>query len=182
MPSEHTFAALLRGVNVGGRNKLPMAELRALFTALGRADVVTYIQSGNVVFRGATRDDRETATRIESRIAERFGLAVAVLLRTRAELEAIAGGNPFLAEQADFSKLHVVFLRDEPAPDALARLDPGRSPGDELAVARREVYLHLPAGSARTKLTLDWIERTLGVDATARNWNTLLRLLELTGS
>lgn len=182
MSGERTFAALLRGINVGGRNKLPMAELRSLFAALGHTGVVTYIQSGNVVFRGSGGDPRATAGGIERRIAETFGLAVAVLLRTRGELETIAAGNPFLAGQPDRSKLHVVFLRDEPAPEAVARLDPARSPGDELTVAGREVYLHLQASAARTKLTLDWIERTLEVDATARNWNTLLRLLDLTGS
>ncbi len=174
-----TFAALLRGINVGGARKLSMAELRSLLTAGGYDDVVTYIQSGNAVFRSAGGEASETARGIESAIAGAFGLDVTVLLRTGAELDAIASGNPFLGRGPDFSRLHVVFLREPPAPDRIARLDPTRSPGDEFHVGEREVYLRLPAGAGRTKLTLAYFERTLGVEGTARNWNTLLELREL---
>jgi uncharacterized protein (DUF1697 family) len=176
-----TYAALLRGINVGGRARLPMPELKALLAGLGHEEVVTYIQSGNAVFRSANGDRDAIAAAIESRIVEAFGLEVAVLLRTPPELEAIVTANPFLGRETDLSRLHVVFLRAEPGPDAAARLDPARSPGDELHLAGRELYLHLPNGSGRTKLTLDYFERMLGIEGTARNWNTLLRLRALAG-
>ena len=174
-----TFVALLRGVNVGGKRKLPMTELRSLFSSLGFEDVVTYIQSGNVVFRAPTGDAAELSTRLEQRIAEATGLDVAVLLRTPAELAGIASDNPFLDDGADLSKLHIVFLEREPAEDAAARLDPQRSPPDELSLRGAEIFLRLPNGSGRSKLTLEYFERVLGTRATARNWNTLTRLLEL---
>lgn len=178
MNATNTFVALLRGINVGGRNKIPMPELKSLLASLGLEDVVTYIQSGNVVFRSPAADGQEVAARIERQIAEVFGVRATVLLRTPAELLEIADGNPFL--EGDFSKLHVVLLGGRPAADAVAQLDPGRSPPDEFSLRGREIYLHLPNGAGRSKLTVDYFERRLGVAATARNWNTLIKLLALT--
>lgn len=181
MNAVNTFVALLRGINVGGRNKVSMPELKSSLASLGLEGVVTYIQSGNVVFRSPTGGRQELAARIEQQIAEAFGVRPTVLLRTPAELVAIAEGNPFLKGEADHSKqLHVVFLGGRPAADAVARLDPGRSPPDDFSVRGSEIYLHLPNGSGRSKLTLDYFERRLGLAATARNWNTLLKLLALT--
>jgi uncharacterized protein (DUF1697 family) len=171
------YAALLRGINVGGKNKVPMPQLKALFEDLGHSDVVTYIQSGNVVFRARQADARA----IEQRITDVFGLDVAVVLRTGSELAAAAVGNPFLVQGADTKPLYVVFLGREPAADAVEQLDPDRSPGDRFSVHGREVYLDLPNGGGRTKLNLDYLERRLGVKGTARNWNTVLKLVELTG-
>jgi uncharacterized protein (DUF1697 family) len=174
-----TWVALLRGVNVGGRNTVPMGELRSSLSSLGLRDVVTYIQSGNVVFRSPTGDARGIAADIEQRVAEAFGIKVTVMLRTPAELKTVARSNPFLAREADLSKLHVVFLRERAEANAVAGLDPERSPPDEFGVRGREIYLHLPNGSGRSKLTIDYFERRLGVAATARNWNTLLKLIAL---
>jgi uncharacterized protein (DUF1697 family) len=174
-----TLVALLRGINVGGKNRVPMSELKSELTALGLDDVVTYVQSGNVVFRAPARSREIIATNIEKRITKAYGLSVAVVVRTPAELARIAKANPFLDREADLSKLHVVFLDGRPTAGAVAKLDPERSPPDEFRVHGREIYLHLPNGSARTKLTLDYFERRLGVTATARNWKTLLKLIEL---
>jgi uncharacterized protein (DUF1697 family) len=173
-----THVALLRGINLGAKNRISMAELKSVLSAMGLEDVTTYLQSGNVVFRssGATR---RTAGAIERQIAKAFGLDVAVLLRTSAMLHKIAHGNPFLANESNPVKLHVVFLTDKPAAKAKAKLDPERSPPDRFALRGREIYLHLPKGSARSKLTLDYFERQLGVRATARNWKTVTRLVEL---
>lgn len=173
-----TFVALLRGINVGGKNMIPMAELKSVLSARGLEDVVTYIQSGNVVFR-STGAGRAVAAGIEQQIAESFGITVAVLMRTPAELAEIAESNPFLGGEADHSRLHVVFLASTPTAKATAQLDPERSPPDEFSVRGREIYLHLPNGAARSKLTIDYFERRLEVAATARNWKTLLKLLEL---
>ncbi len=174
-----TFAALLRGINVGGRNTIPMAELRSVLSSLGLEDVATYIQSGNAVFRSGAAPG-QIARRIERGIAEVFSTDTTVVLRTAAELERIAGGNPFLEGEENLSRLHVVFLGDEPAPEAVAHLDPERSPPDVFTVRGSEIYVRYPNGAGRSKLTNDYFERTLGVRATARNWNTVLRLVELT--
>jgi uncharacterized protein (DUF1697 family) len=176
MPSR-TYAALLRGINVGGNNKLPMADVRALCDDLGHDSVVTYLQSGNVVFR-SSRDPNALAAELEREIARRSGFAVTVLLRTPGELAAIASVRPF--QEDDFKKVHVLFLSDRPTATALASLDPDRSPGDEFRANGRELYLHYANGSGRTRLTLDYFERRLGVAGTARNWNTVLKLVELT--
>jgi uncharacterized protein (DUF1697 family) len=174
------FAAFLRGINVGGKNTIPMAELKPALSALGVEDVVTYIQSGNVVFRSPSRAASDVAADVERQIAKVFGVDVAVLLRTPAQLRKIAAENPFLGKGADLSKLHVVFLEAAPAKGAIAKLDPDRSPPDEFSVRGREIYLRLPNGAGRSKLTIDWFERGLGVRATARNWKTLGKLIELT--
>ncbi|MGH3062227.1 MAG: DUF1697 domain-containing protein [Gaiellaceae bacterium] len=180
MSASRTFVALLRGVNLAGRNKVPMPELRSALESLGLENVVTYIQSGNVVFR--TRGDRapQLAGRIERQIAGAFGIDVVVILRTPAELAGIARGNPFLRRGADPSKLHVLFLGGKPTKKAAAQLDPERSPPDEFKLAGREIYLHMPNGFGRSKLTVDDFERRLGVAATARNWKTVTKLVELT--
>jgi uncharacterized protein (DUF1697 family) len=175
-----TFAAFLRGINVGGKNSIPMAELKPALSALGFEDVVTYIQSGNVVFRSPSRAAGDVAEDVERQIAEVFGVDVAVLLRTPAQLRKIAADNPFLGKGADLSKLHVVFLDARPGKDAIAKLDPDRSPPDAFSVRGREIYLRLPKGAGRSKLTIDWFERALSVRATARNWKTLGKLIELT--
>jgi uncharacterized protein (DUF1697 family) len=170
------YAALLRGINVGGNKKVSMPELKALFVDLGFADVATYIQSGNVVFRAPKAD----ASVIEKRITKVFGHEVTVILRTGAELSAAVKANPFLAPKANLKQLYVVYLDRKPASEAVKQLDPDRSPGDRFDLHGRELYLDLGNGAGRTKLTLDYLERKLGVKGTARNWNTALKLVELT--
>jgi uncharacterized protein (DUF1697 family) len=167
--------ALLRGVNVGGARKLPMKELAAALEDLGLEDVVTYIQSGNVVFR-APAGKTKLVTQLERAIEQRFGLDVTVMLRTPAELENLIAANPFGGDEA---KVHIAFLDRRPAQAAIAKLDPDRSPPDEFAVRGSEVYLHFPNGYGKTKLGADYLERVLGVRATARNWRTTAKLLEL---
>jgi uncharacterized protein (DUF1697 family) len=151
-----------------------MPELAALFADLGLRDVTTYLQSGNVVFSGEA-----DAAAIERGIAERFGYEIPVILRTPADLERVMTANPFLADEEDPARLHVVFLAAEPAPEAVGTLDANRSPPDRFQVDGREIYLHTPAGIGRSKLTLDWFERRLGLRGTARNWNTVGALLAI---
>jgi uncharacterized protein (DUF1697 family) len=179
MTASKTFVALLRGINVGGKSLISMADLRSLFASLGFEDVATYIQSGNVVFRSSTADEDAVVAKLEREIAGAFSVSPSVLLRTPGELETIAGSNPFLSRKTDFSKLHVVFLDRAPAAGAAADLDPERSPPDEFALHGRELFLHLPNGAGRSKLKLDYLERVLGVRGTQRNWKTLLELLAL---
>jgi uncharacterized protein (DUF1697 family) len=182
MSSAKTFVALLRGVNLAGRNRVSMPELRSALEAIGLEDVITYIQSGNVVFRSRSGGAQKLAAAIEGAISERFEIDVVVILRTRAELARVAAGNPFLRAGADASKLHVIFLGGRPPKMAAAQLDPERSPPGEFRLEGREIYLHLPTGFGRSKLTVDYFERRLDVAATARNWKTVTKLLELTES
>jgi len=175
MATTKSYAALLRGVNVGGRSKVSMPALVELCRSLGHEEAASYIQSGNLVFRTSERSAARTASGLEEAIREQLGLETRVILRTHAELEAIAADSPF------DEKVHVVFLDRAPTAKAIAALDPGRSPGDSFSVEGREIYLSLANGAGRTKLSLDWFERTLGVAGTQRNWNTVLKLAELTG-
>jgi uncharacterized protein (DUF1697 family) len=174
MGSAQSFAALLRGINVGGKNRLPMRDLEALLASLGHEDVASYIQSGNVVFRSADADAGRVAEAIESGISARFELDVRVLLRTHVELEGIVSKCPF------GEAVHVVFLDGAPTADKVSALERSRSPGDAFEVSGREIYLSLRNGAGRTKLTLEWFERRLGAVGTQRNWNTVLRLVALT--
>ena len=166
---------MLRAVNVGGRNKVAMGELRSLLESLGHTDVSTYIQSGNVVFTAAAPVEPAV---LEAAIADRFGLAIDVVVRTAAELRQVVAANPF--PDADLSTLHVGFMVREPTPGALGALDHERFRPDEFAFHRCEVYLHLPDGMGRAKLP-GYLDRQLKIPWTARNWNTILKLLELAG-
>jgi uncharacterized protein (DUF1697 family) len=168
--------ALLRGINVGGKNRLPMAALVAAFTAAGCQDVRTYIQSGNVVFRARRGVVKGLASQVESAISRSFGFRAPVVLRAADELLEVREGNPFLAEGEPPQALHVAFLADLPSPARVAALDPQRSPPDRFQVRGREVYLCCPQGMARTKLTTSWLDAALGTTATVRNWNTVCAL------
>ena len=172
-----TYVALLRAVNVGGR-KVPMKDLQALFEAQGHQDVVTYIQSGNVVFDGKGKA-AGLAEELAAAIEDTFGLRTPVVLRTRAELAKIVERNPYLARGVDPTKLHVMFLGGKPTAKAIGALDPARSRPDEFTVLGKEIFILAPNGVGRSKLTIDWFEKRLGTVATNRNWNTVNKLLDL---
>lgn len=171
--------ALLRGVNVGGHAKLPMADLRSALSNLGFGEVQTYLQSGNIVLDPGELRFGELPTALESAIADDFGLEVRVIVRTRADLAAVAAEHPFRNDDSNHSRLHVVFLERKPAAGKVASLDPDRSPPDQFEVRGREIFLFYPSGQGRSKLTLDYFERQLGMAGTARNWNTVTKLLEM---
>ena len=175
------YIALLRAINVGGTKKLLMAELRAMFEGVGCTDVRTYIQSGNVVFRAEPALAARIPGLIEANIATTKGFQVPVVTRTAAELDAAVRGNPFLAAGADPAQLHVGFLAEAPSAARIAELDPDRSPRDAFEVRGREVYLHFPNGTARSKLTVDYFDRVLGTTVTIRNWRTVGKLVDMAG-
>lgn len=172
------YAAFLRGINVGGRKKLAMDDLREILRSLGHAGVETYLQSGNALFTSTRTSAAALAGEIEEAITSRLGLDVKVLVRTAAELAAVAAANPFPAGTAEPSKLHVAFVSATPPADRLAKIDPSQFAPDELRAGDGVIYLWYPNGYGRTKLTNDVLERRLGVTATTRNWNTLTKLLE----
>lgn len=176
-----TFVALLRGVNVGGKNRLPMKALAAFFEEAGAAEVRTYIQSGNVLFTSAPEKAARIGTAVTARIRERLGFDAPILLRSGAELASVAKGNPFLRAGVDPATLHVLFLPERPAAAAVAALDRDRSPPDAFEVRGAEIYLCLPDGMGRTKLGVDYFDRALSTRCTARNWRTVTTLLQLAG-
>jgi uncharacterized protein (DUF1697 family) len=171
--------ALLRGINVGGRSMLSMSELRAALDAVGLTGARTHLQSGNLLVTPAAGREGSLAETIRDVIKGDFGLDIQVLLRTRPELGEIVTRNPITGPEATGSKVHVVFLASTPEANQVNDLDPERSPPDRFVVAGREIYVHYPNGSGRSKLSLDYFEKRLGVVGTARNWNTVTRLLEM---
>ena len=179
-----TYVALLRGINVGGNRKVPMARLREVVSEAGFGDVRTYIQSGNIVVTSPSRSVAAITGRLEEAIAGAFGFSVPVVVRSAAQLDAVLAGNPFLVPRprAGAEHLHVMFLSGVPDPPRVAALDPERSPHDEFELRGQELYLHCPRGVADSKLTNDYLVRTLGVQATGRNWRTVTALHELAAS
>jgi uncharacterized protein (DUF1697 family) len=177
-----TYVAMLRGVNVSGRNKLAMDDLRAVVTAAGGSEVRTYIQSGNAVFqsRGSAA---ALVGLLETGLERLMGRAVPVLVRTRQELEAVVDTNPFGRRAAAPKALYVTFMGAVPVAAAAASVVEtvrGRGEADELEVIGREVYLLCPNGYGSTKLTNAFFEKRLGSSATTRNWATVTKLVELT--
>lgn len=177
--ASHRYVALLRGINVGGGNKLLKGELVEIFAEAGCRDVRTYIQSGNVVFRAAASLADGLLARITAAIASSHGYQIPVVIRTGADLASVVSGNPFLAAGADPGKLHVGFLAETPDPARVATLDPDRSPPDAFELRGNQVFLHYPAGVARSKLDNAYFDRTLGTVCTIRNWRTVCRLHEM---
>jgi uncharacterized protein (DUF1697 family) len=174
-----THVALLRGINVGGKNILPMKDLAQMFLDAGCGDPRTYIQSGNVIFRAPSRLLGNLGSGITERIAGRFGYKIPVVLRTTAQLADTIANNPFLKPGADLTLLHVLFLADVPDDASISKLDPDRSKPDVFVVRNREIYLQLPNGAAKTKLTNGYFDSRLSTVSTGRNWATVLKLLEL---
>lgn len=168
------YAVLLRGVNVGGHRRLPMADLRRALEALGYTDVKTYLQSGNAV---VTAPDDDPA-RVAGRIEKQLGIGSDVLVRTGPELAAVIAGNPFPDAVANPKLLHVAFLAAQPDPARVAALDPAKYAPDEFRLGDRVVYLRFAVSSGRSKLAVDALAR-FGVVATARNWNTVVALASL---
>lgn len=173
-----TWIALLRGINVSGQRKVPMARLRSMHEGLSHTDVVTYIQSGNVVF-DADSDATTLTTAIEDAIAAAFGFTVPVVVRAADELRDAAAGNPFPDARADLQRVATAFLDSVPPADRVEGFDPDALAPDVCALDGREVHLFCPSGFGRTKLTNTYLERQLGVAATTRNWRTVTKLVEL---
>ena len=172
--------ALLRGINVGGKNILPMKELVAMFCEAGCGDVRTYIQSGNVVFTAKPALAKRLPGLITKAISDGFDLNIPIVMRTASELEKTACNNPFLKDGADTKPLYVAFLTDRPTKAALAALDPDHSPPDEFAVRGREIYLNYLNGAGQTKLNTQYLDSRLKMTSTIRNWRTVLKLVEMT--
>jgi uncharacterized protein (DUF1697 family) len=170
------MVALLRGVNVGGRGKLPMADLRAIAEDLGYGEVATYIQSGNLVL--TTSASAATVARdLAAAIAAGTSVAPAVVVRTRSQLAKVVRDSPFLARGEDEGHLHVTFT-DGPASAAVAGLDLAPYAPEEATAIGKELHLFLPNGLGRSKLAAD-LSRQKGTVGTTRSWRTVTKLLAM---
>ena len=170
------YVALLRGVNVGGKGRMAMADLRACVERIGHEEVATHIQTGNVLFRTQVRSAETVATAMEDAVEADLGFRTAVMIRTAAQLTAALDERPFA--DADPAALHIAFLREKPAVAKAKALVAPDGP-DEVAVIGREVHLHYPNGMGRSKLTGASIEKALGVPATARRRSVVEKLRDL---
>ena len=175
------YAALLRGINVGGNRKVAMADLRELLAGLGYDAVTTYLQSGNAVFSTARSAPGALAVAIEERLAEKYGAPVRVMIRSGAELAGVVGASPLPDGPENPSRFFVAFLSAAPDPQVVKEIEAQAFGPDQIWISGPEAYLWCPGGAADTKLTHSFIEKRLGVTATARNWNTVTKLASLTG-
>ena len=173
----NVYLALLRGINVGGHNKLAMADFRSLLRELGCAEVSTYIQSGNAVFRHRAPAD-EIASKIEAAIDKHFGFRPTVQVLDRDEVATIAAANPFDPSMAEANRIHISFLAQQPAVNAEEMLRQKQAGSERFHLADNALYLLAPDGIARSRLARD-AERCLGASATGRNLKTVDKLLQL---
>ena|SRR5215470_4689710 len=172
--------ALLRAINVGGHAVIKMDALRAFFSSLKCKDVQTYVQSGNVVFRTNERDLARLGKRIQATIAKKFGVTPGVMLRTTADMRGVVARNPFAKrENIEPAKLLVSFLGaklDQTAHDMLAALP---LKGEELIPSGRELFIYFPNGAGKSKLPWAKVDKICQSQGTARNWNSVTKLLEM---
>ena len=178
------YLALLRGINVSRNQRIAMADLRALLAGLGYTGISTYLQSGNALFSSDSTDADALAAQIERAITAELGLTVRVLVRDRADLRRIVAANPLADIATDPAKLLVTFLSARPDAEALLAVDPASYAPERLAVGEREVYVWYPEGVRKAKLNPPFFEKRLGKGSagTARNWNTVTKLLALMDS
>ncbi|MFI2779474.1 DUF1697 domain-containing protein [Streptomyces sp. ALB3] len=176
------YAALLRGINVSGHRRVPMAELRTVLGELGHQDVATYLQSGNAVFRSESDDESALAAGLEKAIEKRFGFPVDCLVRRGAYLAAVADACPFPAAELQAKQLHVTYFDKTLDAGHFAALDAGAFLPEEFRLGDRALYLYAPDGLGRSKLAvaLGRPALTRGLVATSRNWNTVAKLVEMT--
>jgi uncharacterized protein (DUF1697 family) len=173
------YAALLRGINVGGRKKLPMATLRKLLQDLGYTDVITHLQSGNAVFSSPEQPPHTLAHAIAERITGELAMDVKVVIRTGSQLADVVSRSPLPAGPENPSRFFVAFLSAAPEPPATAAVESMSFDPDQIWISGAEAFLWCPAGAGDTKLTNNFLEKRLGVTATSRNWNTVRKLAEL---
>ncbi|MEV0634320.1 DUF1697 domain-containing protein [Streptomyces sp. NPDC050619] len=179
-----TYAALLRGINVGAGKRLPMAELRPLMEGLGFGGVRTYLQSGQAAFASDHGDEKSLAAELTQAIEKRFGFAVDVIVRDHAYLKAIVEACPFPAAELEAKQLHVTYFSAPVEAERFAEIDPAAYLPEEFRLGDRALYLYAPNGLGRSKLAEHLAKPRInkGLIATTRNWNTVVKLVEMTGA
>ena len=172
------FAVLLRGVNVGKANRVPMAEFRALLEALGHSDVKTLLNSGNAVFTSPRRSADKLADEIGAGLRERFGVTTPVVVKSASELQAIVEGNPIVPPEAEHGRFLVAFAMGPDRLTALESLRPLLLPGERLAVTAHAAYLHCANGLLESRAGEALLGK-VGKGVTSRNWGTVIKLAAL---
>ncbi len=175
------YVVLIKGINVGSRNRIKMADLVDSLNNIGLNNMKTYLQSGNIIFDHDSFDTSNIAQFIESIISQKFGLNVNVIIRKEDEIESIIENNPFIKDpDIELDKLHVTFLEEIPDKQLILNLNIKKGENERFEFKGKEIYLYLPNGYSRTKLTNNNFEKKLKITATTRNWKTVNKLLELT--
>jgi uncharacterized protein (DUF1697 family) len=174
----HIYIALLRGINVGGKNRLPMKELAILLQELGLTNVTTYLASGNVVFQSNKTDVDKLAADITAAIGQRHGFAPQLLIRPRHYLQETLAANPFPEAESQPKTLHLFFLASPPPDPDLAGLQTIKAASERYKLIDTVFYLHAPEGIGRSKLAAQ-VEKRLGVTTTARNWRTASKVMAI---
>lgn len=174
------YVALLRGINVGGKNMIKMAELRTMFEALGFSAVATYVNSGNIAFDapGAANPDK-LRSKIKAAVSERFGLTIPVVIRKQSEIAKIVTAAPFADRTEDPKLVHIVFIDSELTDDHITKLRDASSAGEEFARVGRDLAAYLPRGVLDSVLGRSFLENKLKLQVTARNWRTVKAIAEL---
>ena len=172
--------SMLRGVNVGGHKKVKMDALRALYESLRLLDAQTYVQSGNVIFRTEERNLVRLAERIETGIEWAFGFHSDVILRTSSELREVIAKDPFAMRRGiEPAKLLIFFLATDSGPDAREKVRAFKADPEELWIDGRELHIYFPKGFGKSKLPVPTILKTLNTSGTARNWNSVTKMVEI---
>jgi uncharacterized protein (DUF1697 family) len=175
-----TYIAILRGINVGGKRMIKMEALKQMFVGMGFQNTLTYIQSGNVIFRAEKSDRNNLEQRIAKAISDSFSLDVPVIVKDMDELTQIVSANPFLSDESkNVDYLHVTFLDKTPAKELIKNITDKNFHPDEFQMINDASYLYCPNGYSNSKLTNAFFESKLKVTATTRNWRTTIELLNL---
>lgn len=174
------FVSLFRGINVGGNHPVKMTELKALHELLGLRNVVTYIQSGNVLFTSDTTDTLQLERDIEKAFSDKFGFHSHTVVRSLSDIQSIIANTPFQhSHDKESKRIAVLFLVTSAAVNALEEIRKVYNGPEEIVILGKEAYIYYPEGMGRSKLTPALLEKKLGTSSTARNWNTVLKLQEL---
>ena len=173
------YVALLRGINLGGKNLMKMEELRDSFTQLGFENVKTYINSGNIAFDTSKTSEAKLADKIEKSIESWFGRPIPVMVRQQKDIERILKNNPFDGQYASHKHMHVLFLKEPMPAEKAELLQASALPGEGYEIRGLEIYNHLPQGVAGSLLTKGFFEKKPKVSYTGRNWRTVEKLAEL---
>ena len=177
------FVSLFRGINVGGNRIVKMPDLKAVHESLGLQNVVTYIQSGNVIFTSDTTDTLQLERDIEKAFSNKFGFHSHTVVRSLSDIQSLIASTPFQNQPDKETKwIAVLFLSTQPANNALEEIRKAYSGPEEILISGKEVYLYYPEGVGRSKLTSALLDKKLQTNGTARNWNTVLKLRELAES
>lgn len=177
--STSPYIALLRGINVGGRNKIPMAELRALCADLGWAEVQSYIQSGNLIFNADTTPE-QLEPQLEQAIEQQFGFSISVIVRPATDWHRYIESNPFPeASESEPNRVMLALSKSSPRPDAAATLQERATNNERVTQLDDALWIHYADGSARSKLSPALLDRLVGSPVTTRNWRTVLKLAAL---